>query len=293
MNTDESMPEIRELQCSDGAKLRFREWLPKSPKATIVGLHGLRSHSAWYLESCGLLCRKGYRVIFPDRRGSGLNAGRGGGEPRCGRWLDDVGEFARYGKANLPGRPVHLLGISWGGRLAVAAAAAAGESIATVVLSSPGLVPLTDYSPALKLRVLAALLMKSGREFSLPLDDPALFTDDPDEQGYIEEDGLGLRTVTARFLYESRRLERLARARVASVNVPVLLLLSGRDEIVNNAATAKLISSCATGDTQVKTYPAARHTLEFDRCRGEYFEDLVRWFDAHTLATAVTTGGTA
>ena len=28
-------------------------------------------------------------------------------------------------------------------------------------------------------------------------------------------------------------------------------------------------------------YPEARHTLDFDACRDEYFNDLAAWFDAH------------
>ncbi|MEJ2746243.1 MAG: alpha/beta hydrolase, partial [bacterium] len=68
-------PEIKETVTADGVKLRYREWDTKAPKGVLIGVHGIRSHGAWYNDSCAHLCRKGYRVIFPDRRGSGLNRG--------------------------------------------------------------------------------------------------------------------------------------------------------------------------------------------------------------------------
>lgn len=278
---DDLTSEIKETVAGDGVKLRYREWEPKTPKGVLIGVHGIRSHGAWYNDSCAYLCSKGYRVLFPDRRGSGLN--RGETKPvSYRRWIEDLEHFVDVGGRGLPGRPVHLLGISWGGRLAAAVAASKRVRLRSVIFSAPGLVALRDYGFFMKLSVAAALLLKKKKkEFVIPLSDPALFTDDPDEQSYIEEDAFGLRTATARFLYESRRLERYAGSAFAGIRIPLLLLLAGRDQIVDNAAVERLYSSCASGDKAMKVYEQARHTLEFDRCRQEYFDDLVKWLDAH------------
>jgi alpha-beta hydrolase superfamily lysophospholipase len=273
--------EIKETLTADGVKLRYREWNPETPRGVVIGIHGIRSHGAWYNDSCTHLCRSGYRVLFADRRGSGLNREEMRSPVSYQRWIGDLEHFIGLAARELPGKPVHLLGISWGGRLAAAVAAAGRVQLKSLIFSAPGLVSLRDYSLRTKLAVAIALLLKNDREFVIPLEDPALFTDDPDERNYIEEDAFGLRRVTARFLLESRRLERCAKTGFAAIRIPLLLLLAGRDQIVDNGAVKELFHSCASGDKVIKIYEKARHTLEFDPCREEYYSDLVRWLDNH------------
>ena len=275
-------PEIAEFAADDGVNLRYRVWNPIRPRGVVVCLHGIRSHGAWYMDSCAHLCRHGYRVAFPDRRGSGLNRGKGEDGLRYRKWIRDVESVIRIAVRDLPGKPLHLMGISWGGRLAVAVATAGGVKLKSLILSSPGLVSLLDYPFRLKLAVIFSHIFKLDRKFLIPLDDPVLFTDDPDEQNYIEEDALGLRRATPRFLIESRKLERVARARCSDIRWPAFLLLAERDRIVDNDGVKKLFSRSGSADKIVKIYPKARHTLEFDACRKQYFEDLVNWLDKHS-----------
>jgi alpha-beta hydrolase superfamily lysophospholipase len=220
-------------------------------------------------------------VIFPDRRGSGLNR-RETKPVSYRRWIKDVEHFVNLAGKGLPGKPIHLLGISWGGRLAAAVAASRRVRLGSVICSSPGLVSLRDYGFWMKLSVASALLFKRKKEFVIPLSDPALFTDDPDEQNYIEEEAFGLRSATARFLFENRRLERYAQTAFMRIRIPLLLLLAGRDQIVDNALVKRLFSACKSGGKVIKVYDGARHTLEFDACKREYFDDLVKWLDSHS-----------
>jgi len=281
-DTDGTAPEVKRMVMDDGIALQYRDWAPRHPKGAVICVHGIRSHGAWYLGSCARLAERGYRVLFPDRRGSGLNrdAGTPGAE-RVARWVGDLVQCAARASVELRGKPVHLLGISWGGRIAAAAAAAGRVRVRSVVLSAPGIVALRDCSIGTKLSVAAALLLNPRRDFSIPLQDPALFTDDPDERNYIEQDQFGVRRASARFLFESRKLERLGRRSLRTLRTPLLLLLAGRDRIVDNAKTQRLFEKCPAADKVLKVYPEARHTLDFDACRDEYFNDLAAWFDAH------------
>jgi alpha-beta hydrolase superfamily lysophospholipase len=273
---------VKRTVLDDGTALYYREWAPRHPKGAVICVHGIRSHGAWYIGSCGRLAERGYRVLFPDRRGSGLNRDAGTpGDERVARWVGDVGQFAARASVELRGKPVHLLGISWGGRIAAAVAAAGRVRVRSVVLSAPGIVALRDCGLGTKISVAAALLLNPRRDFSIPLEDPALFTDDPDERNYIEQDLFGVRRASARFLLESGKLERLGRRSLRTLRIPLLLLLAGRDRIVDNAGTKRLFEECPAADKVLKVYPEARHTLEFDACREEYLDDLAAWFDAH------------
>lgn len=281
MDANDRGPEIREQLLDDAVPLRYREWCAKAARGTVVCVHGIRSHGAWYLDSCAHLRERGYNVLFPDRRGSGLNRELEGGRAHHERWIGDIEGFVEIAGKQYAGKPVHLLGISWGGRLAAVVAARGKVALKSVIFSSPGLVSLRSYPLVTQLSIAASLVFGADREYPLPLEDPALFTDDPDEQNYIEEDAFGMRRASARFLYESRRLERLALACFRVISMPMLLLLAGRDEIVDNEALKALFSECVSGDKVMKVYQRARHTLEFDACRGEYFDDLVKWLDSH------------
>ncbi len=278
---DQPEHEVKVFVTEDGAKLRYREWRAKNPKGVVVCIHGVRSHGAWYFDSCDYLCNNGYRVFFPDRRGSGLNKGEGDALPRLQKWVADIKNFigsVTRGDDNLP---IHLLGVSWGGRLASVVAADDTVRLNSLILSAPGLVQRVDLSLYRKVAVVLAFLLGLRRDFLIPLNDAALFTDDPDEQNYIEGDPASLRKASARFLIESHRLERLAKSKFADIRVPMLLLLAGRDRIVDNEQVKKLFVSCRSADKIMRVYPNAAHTLEFDACRQEYFEALVKWLDRH------------
>lgn len=277
----EAKPEIRSFTADDGVSLQYREWIPARSRGVVVCLHGIRSHAAWYLDSCNRLYRRGYRVVFPDRRGSGINRGKGESNPRYRQWIADTVSLIKKAEAETSNAPIHLLGISWGGRLAVAVAARGGVKLTSIILSAPGLVSKRDYPFGTKIGVLLALLSGSKRLFTLPLVDSALFTDDSDERNYIEEDALGLSEVTARFLVENRKLERFAKRLCGKISIPTLLLLAERDEIVDNDGVKKLFARIRCADKIVKVYPGARHTLEFDGRREDYFRDLIDWLSKH------------
>ncbi|TKJ44787.1 hypothetical protein CEE35_06730, partial [Candidatus Aerophobetes bacterium Ae_b3b] len=83
-------------------------------------LHGVQSHSGWYIGSAERLARAGVAVIAPDRRGSGMNSNNRGDTPNYRVLLEDVRRTVVEARRLFPGRPPHLAGISWGGKLATA-----------------------------------------------------------------------------------------------------------------------------------------------------------------------------
>src|SRR4029079_15352538 len=107
---------------SDGYRLHYRHWEPAgAPRATVVALHGIQSHSGWFTYSSEGLAKAGYEVCFLDRRGSGMNEPARGHAESHGRLVNDVVEFlekvSERDMRSTP-RPVILLGVSWGGKLA-------------------------------------------------------------------------------------------------------------------------------------------------------------------------------
>lgn len=276
---------LRSLPMRDGAELYCRRWAVVAPRGVVVAVHGIQSHSGWYLGTGAALAAAGYDVTFVDRRGSGANRMQRGDAPARDLLLDDLGEFVDDARRRRPGRPVHLAAISWGAKLAVAACIRRPGLVDSLALVNPGLASRVDVSFADKCRTALALATRPTRAFDVPLSDARLFTDNPERVAFIENDALLLRRVTARFLYETRRLDRLIERRAAELRAPALMLLAGRDRIVDNARTKAIFERFASQPKEMIVYPDAAHTLEFERDPGPMRRDLVKWLNERSASS--------
>ena len=268
---------------ADGTDLPMWVWRPAAgdPPPTLVYLHGIQSHSGWYEASSRYLAEAGVAVYQIERRGSGRDeAHERGHVDRAEVWLQDVAAAAEVARGETGAGAVHLMGVSWGGKLALACAGHRPDLYRSLILSAPGIFPKVDVALLSKVRVGKCLVL--GREmerFPIPLEDPHLFTETPDRVRYIAEDPLSLRHLTARFMFESRRLDGLARETAGRIRAPTLLCLAGRDRITDNKATRRLVYGIAARK-HVHVYEDAHHTLEFEPDPSGYFADLVAWITA-------------
>jgi len=288
-------PEDRTYKAADGTELRMRVWVacprnggvgmpppqrpPDRPRAALVYLHGIQSHSGWYEASSRYLAEAGVAVYQLERRGSGTDRGHERGHvDRAEVWLTDVAAAAELARSETGAASVHLMGVSWGGKLALACAANRPDLYLSLILAAPGIIPIVDVTLAVKVRVAQSLLAgRPLRRFPIPLGDPCLFTENPERIRYIAEDPLSLREVTARFMFESRRLDRMARRAAGSVRLPVFLALAGKDRIIRNGATQALVEAMPASRRRIITYGGASHTLEFEPDPAPYFRDLAAW----------------
>jgi acylglycerol lipase len=251
---------------SDGYTVRGRVWPPTrhDPLHALIYLHGIQSHGGWFEWSASLLAAHGCPVILPDRRGSGLNDAARGDTPSAERWLLDIDELAKWAEREYGVARLDVVGVSWGGKLALTWALRHTDRIGRLLLIGPGLFPAVDIGPRGRLRIGLSLLTGGKRMFAIPLDDPELFTDNPDGQDFIANDPLKLTRATARFFWYSRRLDRhLLRTTDGALRAATTLVLAGRDRIILNQPTEAWIRRVAGQGAHVVTFGDAAHTLEF------------------------------
>jgi alpha-beta hydrolase superfamily lysophospholipase len=272
-----------EQRLSDGVIAHVRHFRPVGvPQGYVVGLHGIQSHSGWYGRSSQLLAEAGFDVRLVDRRGSGLSEGARGHALESTRLISDVITHLQAVGAERdmisPAAPVVLMGISWGGRLAAAVAAERPECLDGLVLLAPGIYSRMD--PGLPQRLALRLARLAGirnRTFPIPLGNPALFTDDPAWQHYIAFDPLSLRRVSVGFLNAGEELRKRAESGAGQIHCPTLLVLAGRDRIVDNPPTCAWFDRLASGNKTLVDFPTAVHTHEFDACFEEFLKTLRGW----------------
>ena len=274
----ESTPAVETWAAPDGYPIHVACWPAAGAlKARVVVLHGVQSHGGWYHNLGRTLAEGGYEAHFPDRRGSGANRVDRGHTPSTGRLLDDVAEYLATLKSRQPTSPIALAGISWGGKLAVITAGRRPDLVDALALICPGLHPRVGVSRGERWRIALAYFTDRRKAFPIPLSDPALFTASRAGQEFIANDPLGLHAATAGLLAASTFIDRIVGRIPPRVRQPSLLMLAGRDRIVDNARTLAYFDQLASTRRQVITYPEGHHTLEFDPDPSRYALDLVRW----------------
>lgn len=243
----------------------------------MVCLHGIQSHAGWYEESCRRLAAAGFSVSFLDRRGSGRNQQARGDTPHYHRLIDDVADYLRPLRERVA-RPMVLLAISWGGKLAIALVQRHPGLVDALALLCPGICPRIQPTLGQRLRILGAGLTRPGRLFPIPLDNPELFTSQPRWLDFLRNDPLTLHQATARFLLHSFRLDFAVRRAARHVALPTLLLLAGRDRIIDNGRTRRFVKRFAVPCRMIE-YPEAQHTLEFEP-EQVHLSDILQWLQS-------------
>lgn len=264
------------IKYSDGYQAFSRLWVPTSPRGGVIYLHGIQSHGLWFAASAQRMAEVGYAVLLPDRRGSGRNAQDRGHTPSARRLIRDVGECCDELHVRTGFEKFHLVGVSWGGKLALAFHNSMPRRVGHLTLIAPGLFPKVDLPAWQKVRVGVSALFAKRALFDIPLQQAELFTENPVRQAFIRNDPLALRQVTASFLIASRRLDGLAqRARSIAAGPPVRLFLAGQDRIIENVRTRHFVESLAWPDRRIIEYPQAHHTLEFELDNERFMADLI------------------
>lgn len=270
--------EMIRVRLSDHYEGFARLWLPAKPRGGVLYFHGIQSHGLWFEHSARRMVEAGFAVLLPDRRGSGRNDTERGHAASARILLRDVNDYLDDLHVRTGRDRFHLVGVSWGGKLALAAYHHAPDRIASLTLVAPGLFPDVDIPLSEKIRVGLSALGSGRTTFDIPLDTPDMFTANPERQRFIENDPLRLRQVTASFLFATRELDRKALA-VASRHdrCPLKIFLAERDRIINNRKTESFAFGLNWPRTEVVEYDNAHHTLEFEPDPEPYFADLVEW----------------
>lgn len=277
---DGCRPRTLPLRLADGCQTEVHAYEPAGGAGpAVVYLHGIQSHPGWFCGSAAALAAAGCAVYMPVRRGSGAAKIDRGHARSARQLLDDLSAAGRLAMERTGSSAVHLLGVSWGGKLAAAYAAQRRPDVpvASLALVAPGLASRVDVPATTKLGIAAAALLRPRRLFDIPLSDVELFTDNPAMQAYLRADSLRLQRASGRFLLVSRLLDAaIGRLGRGSIACPTLLLLAEGDRIIDNAAARRIVERLTAGRAEVRTLQGA-HTLEFEADPSPLTEALVDW----------------
>jgi alpha-beta hydrolase superfamily lysophospholipase len=271
---------------ANGAVLGYIRYTAPIATTAIVYLHGLEDHGGWFAGAANRLQARGYDVYLLDRRGSGINReNRGfqsGDIDAYPTWIDDIQAFLQPLAERYP--RVFLVGHSWGGKLAFAYGLARPGGIDGVVLIAPGLREKVGLGMVGRWSAWRGADDHPQPVLAMPIQ-PAMRTTTPAFLDYIERDPLRLDRATARFFDESGRLDEFIDAHLSESRKPILLLLAGQDQIVDNEG---VLTALRQGDPtllETRIYEDQPHALPFDAV-DRLVDDMDAWFKKQQLKRA-------
>lgn len=258
----------------------MREWRSTvDQKAVLIYLHGIEGHAAWFAETASYLAAAGVTTRSVDRRGSGLSKERRGDAASFRRLVLDVEEVIADTAKKQENVPIFLMANCWGAKLAALVCrkgAPVARYLSGVVLSSPAVSVKVDMPITKKIEIAIRKILGDLTPVELPLV-PENFTDNEKYLTAIRQDELRLTEATSRFLVEGFILTVLSGKASPNIEMPLLIVQSGIDDIVNIDGVQKWFSVCASPDKTMKIFPGVFHSLDFHAEPSEYRSVLSQW----------------
>jgi alpha-beta hydrolase superfamily lysophospholipase len=262
---------------SDQAELAYLAYTTPGARTALVYLHGIESHAGWFALAAGQLREQGLDVYCLDRRGSGLNReNRGfisGYTDSYETLLADIRAFVvplrkRYDQ-------VFLVGLSWGGKLALSYGLNHADDIDGLILITPGLRAEVDVSVLNKLKIALLSLFHPTARVPTPIQ-PEMFTTTPVYLDYIRDDPLRLSSATVRFFWNSRRLDNYIDSHMATNRLPMQLFIAGQDTIIDNQGVLRVLQPGQEAGLDVLLYADQTHSIQLDAPE-RLVHDVVQW----------------
>lgn len=258
----------QEGRCSsaDGLDLHWRSYLPARPVGTIVIIHGLAEHGGRYQQTADYFAAHGWVVYAGDLRGHGLSADvPGSGRVHVTRFTDyfmDVDAFRNLALERHAHLPLFLLGHSMGGLITISYVLQKSGPLSGAIISSPALGTHPDFKPPAPLRLLVTVLDRLAPRLRFPSDlDTSAVSRDPEVvQAYLA-DPLVSQKVSARWYAETMRAIKRAHADAHALTIPLLLMQSGADRLVDPAAPARWADATPPGQVELVTWEGLYHEM--------------------------------
>jgi alpha-beta hydrolase superfamily lysophospholipase len=249
----------------------------------VILTHGYGEHAGRYTGVIEALAASRFAVWAIDLRGHGRSDGDRAVQPEFAKYLADFQLVVDRARAELPGRPIYLLGHSLGGLVTLSYAIDHQDQLDAVVLLAPALrfwahvsapteklvrkiagkaprLPLVAYIPGLRSK-------KVGTE-------RAAFTDPLVYHGWMRAGTVvSINDVGAETL-----------ARAGEFQLPILTMHGDADKVVDPQASIDLYRTIGVrpgADNSLITWPGMRHEL-LNEVDGEQVVGVVLgWLNGH------------
>jgi alpha-beta hydrolase superfamily lysophospholipase/SAM-dependent methyltransferase len=285
----------RTFRTWDGVDLFYRAWLP-SGKATraVVLFHRGHEHSGRWQETIDLLALHDFAIFAWDARGHGRSPGERGYADSFGHFVRDADTFVRHLCAEYSLRidDVAVIAHSVGAVIAATWVHDYAPPIRALVLGSPAL-RVKLYIP-FALFFLRLQLMAVKKAFVKSYVKARMLTHDPAEAESYTRDPLIARAIAVNILIGMHDTATRIMADASAINVPTLMLVSGKDWVVKLPPQRELFQKISAPLKRIEEYPSFFHDLFHETERrnpvARAREFILRCFDAPPVLPSLASG---
>ena len=278
------LPIKRSFKDDFGVEIMFYEWPVAEPKAVIQLAHGLGEHARRYDLMAATLNRAGFSVYADDHRGHGQtgvkqlenkqikrlgNLGPGG----MAATFKQVADFSELIKSENPGKPLVLLGHSWGSFIAQKVINKKSDFYDAVILSGsaltmPGYLATGDFN-----KVWKKLPGSTGYEWlSRDVEIQNKFVADPLTFLALAMQVFGIKNSLQLFGTPSKQIRK---------DLPILVQVGEADPIGGERSNKALVEAyrknAGIEDIELYIYHDCRHEIYNELNKDAIIEDLVTW----------------
>ena len=261
-------------------------WAPteEPPRAIILALHGFNDYRHAFADFAGFAAARGVRVEAFDQQGFGANPNRGfwpGSEALAGDLARHLADLHR----DWPGTPLYLLGESMGAAVAGVALREGLPPGGGGILVSPAVWGDTSFNGFYRLVLELAAGMApgwtlTGRGLGVRAsdNDAALIAMGRDPM-LIKETRLDAIAGLVRLMDE-------ARLGAGKLDVPVLILMGERDEVIPPEAIRSFVALVDPAVCHRIAYAEGWHLLLRDLQAETVWRDILAWIEGDAAASA-------
>lgn len=240
-------------------------------------MHGFGEHGGRYHNVVPALVERGLAVYGYDHRGHGRSTGQRGFIRSWSQYRDDLGAVLARVEEDSPGTRTFVFGHSLGSLIALDFVLERKPNLAGLILS--GAVMTAPGVPGWLL-ALGRLMSRVWPRFSLATPIATrLLSRDAGEVAAYENDPLVHRRGTARLSTELTKTVRRVSRRAGELELPLLMLHGGADEVAPPAPSRDFFARVASADKTRIEYPDGRHEPHNDTNRAQVVADLAGWIE--------------
>lgn len=258
----------------------WQSWVPATPKAVVVIVHGLGEHSGRYAHVAQSLVDADYAVYAMDHRGHGKSGGPRTFIDSFANTVADIDTVVDIARKSNPRKPTVLLGHSMGGALSLSYAIKHADKLKALVLSGPA-VALDGAPPIIK--PISKLLSIFAPQLGMFAVEPGLVSRDAAVVADYAADPLNAHgKVPARTLAEIVKFVELLPGLLPALKLPLLIQHGRDDKLAGVAGSEMVVGRVSSKDKTLKIYEGLYHEIynELPADRAAVLKDLRDWIDA-------------
>lgn len=261
----------------DGKHIFFRHWkASRQPKAIILIVHGLNSHSNYYQHFAAQLTRSGYEVYAADLRGRGQSAGERFYLADYQEVISDIDKLMNIINAAHPGLPIFLLGHSAGGVFASVYALLHQARLKGLICESFAFnLPVPSF--ALAIVKFLGQVIPHTRLIKLKNEDfsrNTLLVEKMNNDPLLEGEKQPAKTMQ-QLLLASEYLKN----DMPALKLPLLILHGTADKATRPEGSRYLMEHASSADKELKLYEGYYHDLLNDKYNEIVIKDIVQWLN--------------